>query len=96
MFNEFLIYTQTANDFVSNDSNKIFVDLSRLDKLNDFSDVSEMVEKVFGHIDGFKEFRYPKDLLVAVVREENFILVNAMQKDKQILGATWECRKKES
>ena len=95
MFNEYLIYTQTANDYINNDSGKIFVDLSRLDKLNEFSEVSEMVEIVFGHVDGFKEFKYPKGLLVAVVREEDFILVNAMQKDKQILGATWELRKKE-
>ena len=45
--------------------------------------------KVFGEVDSYKIFNYPNDIVVAISRKENEIVVGAKQNGKQIYGQGW-------
>ena len=88
-FNQYSMYSYAAADFKTACDDKILVDLQRLDKLNEFDEVIDFVNKVFGEVDSYKIFNYPNDIVVAISRKENEIVVGAKQNGKQIYGQGW-------
>ena len=57
--------------------------------LNEFDEVIDFVNKVFGEVENYKTFNYPNDIEVAISRKENEIVVGAKQDGKQIFGQGW-------
>ena len=94
-FNQYSMYSYAAADFKSACDDKILVDLQRLDKLNEYDEVIDFVNKVFGEVESYKTFDYPNNILVAVSKEENKIIVGAKQDGKQIFGQSWQLVKSE-
>ena len=75
-FNQYSMYSYAAADFKSACDDKILVDLQRLDKLNEYDEVIDFVNKVFGEVERYKTFDYPNNILVAVSKEENKIIAD--------------------
>jgi hypothetical protein len=88
-FNQYTMYSYAASEFKTACDDKILVDLKRLDNLTEFDEVVDFVNKVFGEVDRYKTFNYPNDIIVAISREENKIVVGAKQNGKQIFGQGW-------
>ena len=63
-FNQYSMYSYAAADFKSACDDKILVDLQRLDKLNEYDEVIDFVNKVFGEVESYKTFDYPNNILV--------------------------------
>lgn len=89
MFNPYMMYSYSAKEMQTACDDKILVDLSLLEKLDKYSEVDEFVNRVFGQVDKFKIFDYPNEIKVQVIRKENYVEVNAIQKNKEIFGHGW-------
>ena len=90
-FNKYSLYSYAAGEFKTACDDKILVDLKRLDSLEDYDEIVNFVDNLFGksEIDGTKWYDYPNNIEVVVERKEKFVAVGALKNDKQFFGRQW-------
>ena len=94
-FNQYNLYSYTAGQMQSATDGKIFVDLQRFKSIHKMDELNEYIDKIFGHFEDEKIFKYPNDVLVYIKKNDTEVKVIAQQKDKQIYGNRWYIEKKD-
>jgi len=90
MFNQYSSYYYAAQDFAKSCDDKILVDLNRLNSMDDIFEIDKYLTNVFGEVSGQKVFKYPNNIQVIVAKENNTILVGAVQQGKEIFKIGWK------
>ena len=86
---KYSMYSYMVDNFSHACDDKILVDLQKLRNLNDYNEVTEMVDEIFGDFEENKIFEYPNNIKVLIQKEENIIKIGALQNDKEIFGQGW-------
>ena len=94
-FNPYSFYSYQAGNIQSTVDGKIFVDLKKLGNLTELDEVKDFVEKTFNAYEAEQIIDYPNDVKVCIVKEDERIMVGALQKDEQIFGKSWRYVKEE-
>ena len=86
---KYSLYTHAAGELKTSCDDKIIVDLERLKSITEYDEAINFVTKVFGEVEGHKQFYYPNEVIVAIETEENILRVGAVKKEEQIFGLQW-------
>lgn len=87
--NRYMMYTYSADNLKNACDDKVLIEIEQLKKLKEYDEVVNFVNLHFGIDTEPQEYEYPNNVKVAVVREENSILVAAKQNETQIFGLKW-------
>ncbi len=90
MFNKYSSYCYIAADLQNSCDDKILVDLQRLYTMTDYNEIDKYLTRVFGEVKGQKVFKYNNGIQVIVAKENNTIMVGAVQNKKEIFAKGWE------
>ena len=90
-FNIYSMYSYTVQDLQTTSDTRVVSDLQRLGSIEEYDIALQSVLRDFGEIQlgEEKQLDFPDEIKVLVKREENMIIVGAIQNEKQIFGKYW-------
>ncbi len=95
-FNQYSMYSYAAGNIQHSCDDRVLVDLQRLNIMNEYDEVREYVDRIFGTFEGEKKILdYPNNVKVILLQRENYIGVAGIQNEKQIFGLQWTLQKQE-